>query len=232
MDVLLEETDPRLVFFQLDIFWAHVGAAQSGNAFDPLADYVVPLRDRFKIFHVKDGIPATAQILDFGEGEIDFQSFFTTLFAQAPDQPEKHLYMWERDNASEHPRGPLASARASFVNMRYGLFVPTAGGDADCVAAPGLTATVLDSVFRRTRTGRRTLRVTLELDGPADVTARLTRGRRTLAAATRRVDRGTRTIDLALPRRAAGGPAKLNLTLSNGAGVTVELRDAVRVPKA
>ena len=33
-DVLLEETDPANVFFQMDVFWAHVGAFQSGGRFD------------------------------------------------------------------------------------------------------------------------------------------------------------------------------------------------------
>ena len=232
IDVLLEETDPKLVFFQLDIFWAHVGRAQSITPFDPLRDYAIPLRDRFKIFHVKDGQPTTAQILDVGQGEIDFQEFFTELFKVAPDQHDKHLYMWERDSAGDHPRGPIASARASFASMRYGLFAPGTPGVTDCVAVPGFTASVLGTAIRRDARGRRTLRVTLKVGGPADVSARVTRGKRTLAATARRVDKGTRTIDLVLPRSATSGAAKLNLSVSNGAGVTLELRDSVSVPSA
>ena len=235
MDVLFEETDPRLVDFQIDIFWAHVGRAQSNDRFDPLKDYVIPNLHRIVHFHVKDGRPRENEMTDVGEGEIDFQSFFDTVFAQATDQRDRHVYLWERDNAAEHPRGPLAAARSSFVNMRYGLFVPAAPapapGAVECAPPAGFTASVVRTGFRRTRTGRRVLRVTLKLGGPADVSARLVRGRRTLAARSRRLEAGTRTVDLALPRAARRGGARLDLTVSNGAGVSLRLRDRVRVPR-
>ena len=53
-DVLLEETDPRLVFFELDIFWAYVGQSR----FPGFKPYVYPwsMPERFPLFHVKDGI--------------------------------------------------------------------------------------------------------------------------------------------------------------------------------
>ena len=231
MDILLEETDPKLVEFQLDIFWAYVGRAQSGDAFDPLHDYVIPHRHRIPMFHVKDGVPRTADIRDVGEGEIDFQAFFSTLFAQSRDQDQKHLYLWERDNAADHPRGPLAAARSSYVNMRHGLFAPAVGDSAECGAAPAFTAAVSATSVRRSRTGRRRVRATLDLGAPAEVTARVTRGRRTLAATTRRLERGTRILDLALPRATAAGLAHLDLTVSNGSGVSLRLRDSIRLPK-
>ena len=238
MDVLLEETDPRLVDFQIDVFWAYVGRAQSNDSFDPLQDYVIPHLRRIPNFHVKDGRPREQEILDVGEGEIDFQTFFTTVFAQSPDEPEKHVYLWERDNAADHPRGSLAAARSSFVNMRHGLFVPAAppappDPAVQCPpATAGFTAAVTKTAFRRSRTGRRTLRVTVKLGGPADVRARLTRGKRTLANTSRRLEAGTHTIDLPLRRTARRGNAKLKLTVSDGAGVSLRLRDKVRVPRS
>ncbi len=66
-DVLMEETDPRLVFFQLDIFWAYVGATgapavatPSGMKswfpnFDPI-ELVWNQPERFPLFHAKDGV--------------------------------------------------------------------------------------------------------------------------------------------------------------------------------
>ena len=228
MDVLLEETDPRLVSFQFDIFWAYVGAAQSGGGFDPLADYAIPHRRRIEVFHVKDGIPERAEISDVGEGEIDFQAFFATLFAQSRGEERKHLYLWERDNAADHPRGPLAAARSSFVNMRHGL---VAGDGGECAAnRGGLRATIASAGVRRTARGGRRLHVGLRLDRPARVTARLTRDGETLATVARRLKAGSQALDVAVPRSAAAGRARLEVTVSDGAGSSLRLRDKVRVP--
>jgi sugar phosphate isomerase/epimerase len=53
-DVILEETDPRLVFFELDIFWAYVGQSRFPG-FRP-HEYPWHMPERFPLFHVKDGI--------------------------------------------------------------------------------------------------------------------------------------------------------------------------------
>ncbi|HKP18676.1 MAG TPA: sugar phosphate isomerase/epimerase [Gaiellaceae bacterium] len=128
-DVLLAETDPKLVWFELDIYWAHVGAFQSGDAFDPLLDYAIPYRNRYLLFHVKDGKKDASggyadpfnDIVDVGEGEIDFATFFSTLFHQASGEKLRHWYIQERDNASDHPRGPLAASQCSYLFMRHGI---------------------------------------------------------------------------------------------------------------
>jgi sugar phosphate isomerase/epimerase len=130
-DILLAETDPSLVWFELDIYWAYVGQWQSGQLekFDPLRDYAIPHRSRYLLFHLKDGKPdasggftdALDDICDAGEGSIDFQTFFSTLFAAAKGEQKRHYYAWERDNASSHPRGSLAAARISWTYLRYGL---------------------------------------------------------------------------------------------------------------
>ena len=219
IDVLLAETDPRHVHWEMDVYWAYVGHAQSGGGFDPLNDYAVPHRDRIKLFHVKDGRPEQNQILDVGEGAIDFQAFFTTLFAQAPDQVERHMYLWERDSADDHPRGALAAARSSFVNMRYGLVPGT------CDSRAGFSAAIAGVGFR----GRR-LRVKLELGSDAEVTATLRRGGRELASAGRRVEAGRRTFGLRVPRAVRAGRAQLELVVKDGSGGTLTLRDAVRIP--
>ena len=227
-DVLLAATDPRFVSFQLDVFWAYAGREQSGGAFDPLTDYAIPHRDRFPLLHVKDGLPERAQFTDAGEGRIDFQAFFTALFAAAPGEDRRHLYLWERDNAGEHPRGGLAAARSSFVNLRHGLWAPGAPA-ADAPAGGGLAATVGDARFRRAG-GRRVLEVPVRLDGDAEVTVRLVRRGRTLAEGRRSAGRRTRRVRLALPASVAPGDARLSVTVTQGADAYTA-RDGVRVPR-
>jgi sugar phosphate isomerase/epimerase len=130
-DILLANTDPKLVWFEMDIYWAYVGQWQSGQVvkFDPLTDYAIPYRNRYLLFHVKDGKPdqsggftdALDDIVDGGEGIIDYVTFFSKLFQAAPGEKDRHWYIQERDNASSHPRGSLAASQMSYYYMRYGI---------------------------------------------------------------------------------------------------------------
>lgn len=216
MDVLLAETDPKLVDWQCDIFWIYVGKAQSLlKSLDPLKDYILPQRDRIKLFHVKDGTPQNAGILDVGEGEIEFQSLLTELFAASKNERNKHMYLWERDSADDHPRGAMAAARASFVNMRYGLV-----NDGKCKPAKaGLKAMIAGTTVRDGR-----LRVKVKLNRAATVTATLTRAGKRITR-TKRLGKGNRTLTLKLP--AGTGTAKLQVTVSDGTGTKLVLRDTV-----
>ena len=223
IDILLAETNPANVFWEMDIFWSYCGRAQSGGGFDPLTDYAIPHRDRIKLFHVKDGRPALtlAGIMDAGQGEIDFQHFFTELFKHSG--PDDFKYLWERDNAGDHPRGALASARASFTFIRYGLeFGPGCESD--------FTAGIRKVSVKRRRTGRRVVRVALQLGATAEVTATVKRGKKTLARTTRTLDAGKQVLTLPLKRGTKAGPAKLDLRIEGGSGGVVTLRDTVRVP--
>ena len=130
LDVLLDETDPSLVFFEMDIFWAYFGQTYFGSSqalpFEPL-DYVLAQPERFPLFHVKDGRENAAgglhnaEMTDVGQGHIDFQAFFSALDLDA------HRYIMERDNADGHPKGSLESAHCSFLYMRHGLVEGGAG---------------------------------------------------------------------------------------------------------
>jgi sugar phosphate isomerase/epimerase len=235
-DILLAETDPRYVFFEMDVYWAHVGQWQSGQVqhFDPLRDYAIPFRDRYKLFHVKDGKKDTSggytdafnDIADAGQGSIDFQAFFTELFAQSPDEVGKHFYIWERDNASSHPCGSLAAARASFTYIRHGLVGKPATQGPGAVVG-GVVAAVTGVAVKRTKTGRRVLRVTIQADEPVSAAVELRRGRRLLAR--RRSDTlaaGRHVLQLRVPSRAAAGRARLDVGL--GAQTT---RLAVHLPR-
>lgn len=123
-DLLLAETDPALVYFELDILWAYVGQYRYGRAplptFDPI-QIVTANRDRFPLFHVKDGKSNPASIdgytmVDVGQGHIPFAEFFTAL-GEGP----RHSYLNEHDNAAQQPHGSLGSAITSYAYMRYGL---------------------------------------------------------------------------------------------------------------
>ena len=107
-DILLQETDPALVDFELDLYWAVRGGQ------DPLALFA-RAPGRYKLFHVKDmtdrsGSQAMAPV---GEGEIDFGS----IIAARPQSGVEHFFV-EHDNAAEYAGGSLASIATSYRNLR------------------------------------------------------------------------------------------------------------------
>ena len=104
--ILVENTDPRYVTFQLDVLWATDGGA------DP-----VTLLERYgkRIFslHVKDGInvaaPVNATPVPIGQGEIVFEPILRAA--------EGHVryYIYEQDPPFGDPNfDPFASAQAGF----------------------------------------------------------------------------------------------------------------------
>lgn len=123
-------TDPKVVWLEMDIYWAHVakyryttytapdGSTQT-DIFDPLAT-VQPRTKRFPLFHAKDGTsnPAEADGYDmvpFGEGDIDYQNFFANMGARAYHNP-----MYEQDNApgdADHPGQSLEYSAETYAAM-------------------------------------------------------------------------------------------------------------------
>ncbi len=99
-DVLLENTDPDLVSFELDLYWI----AKAGR--DPL-DYFERYAGRFPLFHVKD-MAEDGSLADVGSGTIDF----ARIFAQAEKAGLEHAFV-EHDQ----PEDPLASIRASYARI-------------------------------------------------------------------------------------------------------------------
>jgi sugar phosphate isomerase/epimerase len=91
-DVLLNETDPDLVFFELDLYWAVTGGV------DPL-DYLTSYdQSRWPLFHVKDR-DAAGNFADLGEGNINFTRIFREL-----QNKHYHHYLIERDTQVDPPR--------------------------------------------------------------------------------------------------------------------------------
>ena len=132
-DAILQETDPSVVFMEMDIYWAFVGRAQNNNAFNPV-DYVLNNPGRFKLFHVKDGLASTTptlpvpfvggspyKMVDVGQGNIDFQAFFSAIRGIDADM-SKRGYMLEHDTPVQ-PWGDWRTAATGYGWMAHGLRV-------------------------------------------------------------------------------------------------------------
>ncbi len=103
LDVLLRETDPSLVDFELDIYWAVKGGR------DPMS-LLTEHPSRFACCHVKDAGPAPERtMLDVGAGTIDFQS----LLNRGRQGSLRHWFI-EHDN----PGDPIASVTASAAALK------------------------------------------------------------------------------------------------------------------
>ena len=73
-DILMANTDPRNVAYQLDLYWA-----TNGGGLDNPIDVIERYGNRIQLFHVKDMAagPFPGRIEILGEGIIDFPSIFT-----------------------------------------------------------------------------------------------------------------------------------------------------------
>ncbi|MGC5004210.1 sugar phosphate isomerase/epimerase [Streptomyces sp. NBC_00353] len=105
-DILLAETDPELVGFELDLYWAaNGGASAPGELF-------VRHPRRFPALHVKDMAP-DGDFADVGSGVLDFPTMFDTARQGGVKQ-----WLVEHDS----PADPFASALASYTylsRLRY-----------------------------------------------------------------------------------------------------------------
>jgi sugar phosphate isomerase/epimerase len=97
IDILMRETDPSLVGYEMDVYWVVNGG---GNPVELLQRYP----GRFKLLHLKDSMGAPDhKMADVGAGTIDFKAILS--HAKGIDN-----YFVERDD----PTDPMASAMASF----------------------------------------------------------------------------------------------------------------------
>jgi sugar phosphate isomerase/epimerase len=98
-DILVSETDPALVAFEMDLYWVVNAGA------DPLA-YFARFPGRFRMVHVKDSMGAPDhKMADVGAGTIDFKK----IFAQSDKAGVEHYFV-EHDQ----PADPMASIAASY----------------------------------------------------------------------------------------------------------------------
>lgn len=108
----------------------------------------------------------------------------------------------------------------------------TASGTGSTGTAIAVGAAIASTRFRRTKTGRRVLRLTSTLTETADVTARLSRSGTTIARkAASDLARGSRAMDLRIPLRTPGGKARLTVVYTDGAGLRKTVARTVTVPR-
>lgn len=104
-DVLLANTDPKLVVMEMDLGWAHHAGV------DPIA-YFKKYPGRFALVHVKD-FDANGNMTDLGKGVIDWKA----IFAKSDLAGIKH-YFFEYDD----PKDPFASIQTGYTylqNLRF-----------------------------------------------------------------------------------------------------------------
>ena len=106
-DVMLEGTDPDLVFFELDLYWI----VTAGR--DPL-DYLGTYdQSRWPLFHCKDRTTGNGgtggTFADLGEGIINFERIFSAL-----ENKHYHQFFVERDTQVNPPQ----TARTGYEYLR------------------------------------------------------------------------------------------------------------------
>jgi sugar phosphate isomerase/epimerase len=97
-DILLTNTDPKLVTFELDLCWITAGGQSA-------ADYINKYPKRFELWHMKD-MSAEKKDATMGEGTIDFKP----IYALAKKAGLKFWFV-EQDDCKTHTA--LESARIS-----------------------------------------------------------------------------------------------------------------------
>ncbi|MET8561150.1 sugar phosphate isomerase/epimerase family protein [Streptomyces flaveolus] len=129
LEYFLSVTDPKLVWLEMDVFWAHVAqykfrthTAHDGstrtNIFDP-AGLVTCHDKRYPLFHAKDGVVNTTNgmgydMVPFGTGVIDYTTFFSRV-----GHRNYHNPMVEQDNApsAANPAQSLEHAAIGYRNL-------------------------------------------------------------------------------------------------------------------
>jgi sugar phosphate isomerase/epimerase len=101
MDLLLAETDPGLVQFELDLYWIRKGGSSALAYFDRHPG-------RFPLWHLKD-MAKDHSMADVGSGTTDFAE----LFAAGEQAGLRHAFV-ERDDPSDS----LKSAGSSIAGLR------------------------------------------------------------------------------------------------------------------
>lgn len=104
LDTLFKNTDPKLVTYEMDLYWMVKGGA------DPV-DYFKRYPGRITLVHVKDATAAPdRKMADVGNGTIDFPKIFG--YDATHGSHIAHAFV-ERDDATGLP-DPFAAVKSSF----------------------------------------------------------------------------------------------------------------------
>ena len=101
-DVLLDETDPALVEFELDLYWIRAGGRSE-------LEYFERYPGRFTLWHVKD-MDTEGEMADVGDGVIDFASLF-----DRDDTGVRYAFV-ERDDSPD-PESTIRRSHAAVTRM-------------------------------------------------------------------------------------------------------------------
>lgn len=104
-EILLRETDPALVCFELDLFWMVKGG------FDPV-DYFNNFPGRFGLWHIKD-MASTGESTVIGSGTIDLKK----IFAKAEKAGMKYFFVEQE----EYKAPPIQCVAESFTYINEHL---------------------------------------------------------------------------------------------------------------
>nr|WP_239587910.1 sugar phosphate isomerase/epimerase [Gracilibacillus alcaliphilus] len=103
-DLLMQETDPKLVQFELDTYWVKKGG------YDP-ADYLSQLKNRCPLLHVKDMEKGEEQFFaEVGEGILNFPEILTSA-----EQAGTKWLIVEQDQCR---RAPMTCIEVSYHNLK------------------------------------------------------------------------------------------------------------------
>lgn len=100
-EIVAANTDPRLVQFEVDIFWARL--AFKPDRLDDLLAFLEKYRSRIALLHMKD-LAANGAVTDLGTGTTDWQRVIKAA------GPQIAYYIYEFD----FPSDPAKSARIGF----------------------------------------------------------------------------------------------------------------------
>ncbi len=96
MDILLQETDPSLVTFEIDLYWARAAGVN-------VVDFLQAWPDRFRLCHVKDA-DMSGRMVDVGDGVIAWER----IFPEARAAGLEHFFV-----ENDIPKDPVVTARRS-----------------------------------------------------------------------------------------------------------------------
>jgi sugar phosphate isomerase/epimerase len=106
-DVLMANTDPKVVHFELDMYWCKKGGAD-------LVDTLTKYAERIKMVHVKDMLP-NGEMTDVGLGIIPFAAIFA-----APGTAKIEHYFVENDD-TKTPFESIAISEKALAAILAGL---------------------------------------------------------------------------------------------------------------
>ena len=109
-DVIMKETDPDNVKFELDLYWI----TKSGN--DPV-EYFKKDPGRFHLWHVKDMYPEDEHFAPVGKGKIDFEKIFNAR------ETSGMKYFFVEQDATREGVSPLDTMKVSWDYLNNADFV-------------------------------------------------------------------------------------------------------------